>query len=632
MRIFPGDPPSSCDSSDCAYCQFMSERRRWDASSPGFCWLRRKRSETDLAELSRKTEAGNVPSEGIGDKIEEHLGVYRTVPGTREGSVDDRFSSTSIWNHALVEPEDATSLLVRVPIRSFRRQKDHWEHRGIPMATAYRLPGDGTPWRPWRWSPSLEQFPNPISSISSEIVHCIGNIGRNSKSTSILGTDAAAIVRQTDIVSGLEWEQHGWLLASAGVSKQVKVFSLAQSLDQIEQMISSPLVDVSNERSNCTGSCNPSELPLGSHSHISRYPDDDRAPNGRASRSNGIYSHEAPIAEPLRVHRLASKLSSLSWNPDAPGVVTLGDYDGGINQLDLETGHLVAEIDGHQGRRVWSVSHSYLRPHFAASGSEDGTVGLWSGYGLNTLVHRIHVGRAHCSTTRYIEATFDADHPCGWSWDATRGTRDWDNNICVTSVQLSPFDENTIAVACADAYAFIFDLRRAEAPLLALKGHDRPLSHIKFMDRDTIITAATDSSIMQWKITSSKDSARCVDQSSRQTKRFKGHKNKKNFVGLSIRPEGRLIACGSEDASAFVYCTAWERPVVEHWFSTRYLSDRAEFSDVPAVCDDYFCSAVAWQPAVAHNGPPILAAATSDGKIRMLSLMQAQDEISEGDV
>ena len=73
----------------------------------------------------------------------------------------------------------------------------------------------------------------------------------------------------TDIVCALEFEEHGWLLASAGVSKQVRVYSLASCLQHPE---------------------------------------------------------EAVYRQPIRCHRMPSKLSSLAWNPDAPGAVTGAHY------------------------------------------------------------------------------------------------------------------------------------------------------------------------------------------------------------------------------------------------------------------------------------------------------------------
>ena len=128
--------------------------------------------------------------------------------------------------------------------------------------------------------------------------------------------------------------------------------------------------------------------------------------------------------QPIRCHRMASKLSSLAWNPDAPGAVTgerpperpaqtrnllmrglccplasrrlvqpfpctyqptttsqphlalvlpapalscvpipattrmhtpassaaVADYDGVVSQVDMESGHLIAEADEHAGR------------------------------------------------------------------------------------------------------------------------------------------------------------------------------------------------------------------------------------------------------------------------------------------
>ncbi len=56
-------------------------------------------------------------------------------------------------------------------------------------------------------------------------------------------------------------------------------------------------------------------------------------------------------AAPLSAHRMPAKLSSLAWCPDASGVVTVGDYDGEVSQIDLTTGHHVADADGHSGRR-----------------------------------------------------------------------------------------------------------------------------------------------------------------------------------------------------------------------------------------------------------------------------------------
>ncbi len=67
------------------------------------------------------------------------------------------------------------------------------------------------------------------------------------------------------------------------------------------------------------------------------------------SLASGLGS-DSPAA-PASAHRMPAKLSSLAWCPDAPGVVTVGDYDGDVSQIDLATGHHIADADGHSGRR-----------------------------------------------------------------------------------------------------------------------------------------------------------------------------------------------------------------------------------------------------------------------------------------
>jgi hypothetical protein len=101
-------------------------------------------------------------------------------------------------------------------------------------------------------------------------------------------------------------------------------------------------------------------------------------------------------------------------------------------------------------------------------------------------------------------------------------------------------------------------------------------------------------------------------------RRFRGHANSKNFVGLSVRPEDGLVACGSETAQVFAYSMNWDQPLVAHSFDPEPPSlGSAPPSFAP------FCSAVCWQPATACPGAePLLAAATSDGFLHVLALRQ----------
>lgn len=318
--------------------------------------------------------------------------------------------------------------------------------------------------------------------------------------------------KNVDIVCGLEFEERGWLFAAAGVSKQVRVYSLAKLLE--EQV------------------------------------------------------HEN---EPIRMHRLANKLSSLSWNPTKNGVVSVGDYDGVVTEIDLETGHIINESDGHSGRRVWSVSHSVLQKDMMASASEDGSIAIWD-------VDKEVVMRISPSTD------------IGGSKSP------------ITGVQMSPWDSNLVGIASASSLGYVYDIRQHNRPLKVLRGHERPVSYIKFLDQNTVVTAGIDSSLIAWDL--------CNGE---KIQVYKGHCNNKHFVGLSVRPEDGLIACGSETGEVFCYEKGHETSIAKH-LPRRFESSKGS---------NVFCSAIAWQPAsTSPLNRPILASAFADGSVDVCALKQ----------
>lgn len=315
--------------------------------------------------------------------------------------------------------------------------------------------------------------------------------------------------RDTDIVCGLEFEEQGWLLAAAGVSKQVRVYSLAKLLEE----------DVQEK-------------------------------------------------EPIRMHRLASKLSSLSWNPSKNGVVSVGDYDGAVTEIDLETGHIINESDGHSGRRVWSVSHSVLQKGIMASASDDGNVAIWNA-GKEVVM------RISPNTTGGLKSP-------------------------ITGVQMSPWDGNLVGIASASCSGYLYDIRQHCRPLKVFRGHERPVSYVKFLDQNTLVTAGIDSSLIAWNVNTGD-----------KMQVYKGHCNNKHFVGLSVRPEDGLIACGSETGEVFCYQSSHGASVATH-LPSRFQS-----------LDDSkpFCSAIAWQPAsTSPLSKPILACAFTDGGVDVCAL------------
>ncbi|EIE23238.1 WD40 repeat-like protein, partial [Coccomyxa subellipsoidea C-169] len=265
-----------------------------------------------------------------------------------------------------------------------------------------------------------------------------------------------------DIVCSVEFSPDGSLLASAGVAKQIRVYPLA-------------------------------------------------------SIRNGEYDPE-PVAAAF-IHRLPSKMSSVAWSPFDEGVLTVGDYDGVVAQVHIPSGHLIADVDEHAGRRVWSVAHSTLRPHLCASASDDGSARIWAGRGLAEASGVITLPRRAAI--------------CGVSFCAD--------------------DEHALALAGADCCAYVFDLRNTSSPLQVLEGHRRPVSFARFMGRDRLVTASVDSSLALWSLTGGAAPTlfRC----------YRGHANHKNFVGLSVRAQDELIACGSESGAAYAYHRAWSKPV-----------------------------------------------------------------------
>ena len=110
------------------------------------------------------------------------------------------------------------------------------------------------------------------------------------------------------------------------------------------------------------------------------------------------------------------------------------------------------------------MSHSLQRPHLCASASDDGTVRLWGGSGMQACLAALRLA---------------AGAPA-------------------TGVHLSPFDGNLAAVACADHSAYVFDLRRTGQVLWQLAGHGRAVSYVRWLGPDRLVSASTDASLAVW--------------------------------------------------------------------------------------------------------------------------------------
>ncbi|KAG0017481.1 coatomer subunit alpha [Podila clonocystis] len=267
-----------------------------------------------------------------------------------------------------------------------------------------------------------------------------------------------------------------------------------------------------------------------------------------------IPSNKKPITSVLHYPTLEmtcrSKISS-----DYEGIVSLWDAQTGVNTLNY---------DEHE-KRAWSVDFSRTDPTQLASGSDDTKVKIWS----------VNQRSSVCT----IESKA---------------------NICC--VKFNPESSHHIAFGSADHHIHYYDLRKANEPLFVFKGHRKAVSYVKFLGRDELVSASTDSTLKLW-------------NTSRMTcaRTYTGHCNEKNFVGLSA--SGDWISCGSENNSVYTYYKELRDPVVTVKFgNSNPVTGEDSLDEDPS----QFVSSVCWKKDTSSN---ILLAANSSGVIKVLQLV-----------
>ncbi|KAI4966145.1 hypothetical protein ZWY2020_046421 [Hordeum vulgare] len=216
---------------------------------------------------------------------------------------------------------------------------------------------------------------------------------------------------------------------------------------------------------------------------------------------NMIVNEHRDIHYPVVEMSNKSKLSCISWNSYMKSHIASSDFDGLVQVWDVTRSQVFVEMREHE-RRVWSVDFSLADPTKLVSGSDDGTVKLWS---MN------QAGSVGTIRTRA--------------------------NVC--SVQFQPDSARSIAIGSADHKIYCYDLRNVRAPYCTLVGHTKTVSYVKYVDASTIVSGSTDNSLKLWDL--SMNQARVIDN---PIQTFTGHTNTKNFVGLSI--SDGYIATGSE--------------------------------------------------------------------------------------
>ena len=378
-----------------------------------------------------------------------------------------------------------------------------------------------------------------FASFGSELAQCV----RKTRLKVIADVSRGDVHSFGEMICSVGWDRDGEYVAAAGISKRLRIFETAAMTD------------------------------LGA-------------------------AVQCPVAE-MRVN---AKLSSLAWNPYVKRVIASADYEGAIQLWDANVGARACDLREHE-KRVWSLDFSTLDPTRLASGSDDGTVRVWS------TTQRQSVFTIRCRA-----------------------------NVC--SVQFSPANANVVAFSSADHKTHVYDLRRAQRPLAVLSGHKRAVSYVKWLGAHHLVTASTDNTLKLWDVTRgfSSGDARGGGGFSRGgydgngdpcVRTFTGHANRRNFVGMDVSREGRVV-CGSEDNAVCLYSKSAPSPIARQSLAATaamhggYAANLTPGTGVSGIAGreavglekpGLFVSAVSWSP----GGDRVLAA-NSCGAVKVLQL------------
>jgi len=282
-----------------------------------------------------------------------------------------------------------------------------------------------------------------------------------------------------------------------------------------------------------------------------------------------IYDYQSVISSPddgnhcpLTQMSCNSKISCISWSHYHHNWLASSDYEGSVVIWDAFKAQKYRVFQEHE-KRCWSVDFNSVDPRLIASGSDDAKVKLWS----TEMLRSVGV----------IEAKA---------------------NVCC--VQFNPHSAMHLVFGGADHFLHYYDIRNTTKPLSIFKGHKKAVSYTKFIDKDHIVSASTDSELRLWKA----DETACV-------RTFQGHRNEKNFVGLAA--SGEYVACGSEDNSLYIYYKGFSKSLLTHKFNVVKSVLEPDKHDNEG---KEFVSAVTWR-----TNSNVIVAANSQGTIKVLELV-----------
>uniref|UniRef100_A0A6P4AFY2 protein SPA1-RELATED 3 n=1 Tax=Ziziphus jujuba TaxID=326968 RepID=A0A6P4AFY2_ZIZJJ len=278
-----------------------------------------------------------------------------------------------------------------------------------------------------------------------------------------------------------------------------------------------------------------------------------------------IINEDHDIHYPVVEMASRSKLSSICWNSYIKSQIASSNFEGVVQVWDVTRSQVLMDMREHE-KRVWSIDFSSADPTLLASGSDDGSVKLWS------INQGVSVGTIRTKA-----------------------------NVCC--VQFPPDSGRFIAFGSADHKVYYYDLRTSRTPLCTLIGHNKTVSYVKFVDTTNLVSSSTDNSLKLWDLSTC--TSRVIDT---PIQSFTGHMNVKNFVGLSV--SDGYIATGSETNEVFIYHKAFPMPALSFKF---HNSDPLSGQDTDDAAQ--FISSVCWR---GHSST--LVAANSTGNIKILEM------------
>lgn len=95
-------------------------------------------------------------------------------------------------------------------------------------------------------------------------------------------------------------------------------------------------------------------------------------------------------------------------------------------------------------------------------------------------------------------------------------------NVCF--VQFSAYSSHLLILGCADYKIYGYDLRHTKLPWCTLPGHAKAVSYVRFVDKETLVSASTDNTLKLWDLNKSSSTGLSSNACSLT---FSGHTNEK---------------------------------------------------------------------------------------------------------